>query len=460
MVKLARLRPASEGSQAVSPARRAAYRTIRRVFGGDAFADHVLRAEASRLHLDPRDRALAHQLAYGTVQRKASLDYVLSAIASRPVAGIDPALRDLLRLGIFQLVHLDGIPAHAAVNETVEMAKEECGRGHRFANALMRRAAREGRDLLHELRPDSVREAAILHSHPDWLVRAWWAALGREETLELLECNNRAAESAVRVNELLVTPSEVVEALERAGVATRSAAHLPEGLVLGAPWDAHGSSLWAAGAVMPQSRASMLVGRVVGPRAGERVLDLCAAPGGKTTHLAALMGGEGQVVAVEARPRRAARLADTARRMGAENVEVITGDARTGAPAGPFDRVLLDPPCSDLGTLRSRPDARWRKSPEQILELAALQRELLGAAASRVRPGGVLVYSTCTISAEENEGQVAAFLAAHPDWSADHLGEELPAYAHDGDGRFLRPLPHRHGTDGFFIARLRRERAA
>ena len=195
-------------------------------------------------------------------------------------------------------------------------------------------------------------------------------------------------------------------------------------------------------------------------RQGEGVLDLCAAPGGKTTHLAALMGGEGEVVAVELHPRRAERLVDTARRMGAEIVEVVTGDARTDAPDGPFDRVLLDPPCSDLGTLRSRPDARWRKSPEQVVELAALQRVLLGAAAARVRPGGVLVYSTCTISAEENEHQVAGFLSAHPDWSADSLGEELPAYAHDEDPRFLRLLPHRHGTDGFFVARLRRELAA
>jgi 16S rRNA (cytosine967-C5)-methyltransferase len=460
VVRLARLRPADYGRQTVSPARRTAYRAVRRVFGDDAWADHAFRAEAGRARLDARDRALAQQLVYGTVQRVASLDYVLSAVASRPIGGIDPGLRDVLRLGIFQLVHLDGVPDHAAVNETVELAREECGRGHRFANALMRRAAREGGELLRELSAASPREAAVVHSHPEWLVDLWWDALGPDEALALLERDNLAAESAVRVNELLVTRGEAVRALEATGVATRPAPDLPEGLVLESPYDVHGSPLWSAGAIMPQSRASMLVARALAPAPGERVLDLCAAPGAKTTHLVALMGGRGEVVSVERHPRRAQRLRDTCRQMGAASVQVVTGDARD-APEGPFDRVLLDPPCSDLGTLQSRPDARWRKSPEQIEELVGVQRELLGAAARRVRPGGVLLYSTCTISPDENERQIARFLeeGAGAGFGADDLGAEHPRYAHPREPRFLQLLPHRHGTDGFFMARLRREGA-
>jgi 16S rRNA (cytosine967-C5)-methyltransferase len=456
MVRVSTVPAPHEGRGGVSPARRAAYRAVRRVFGEGAWADHALRAEAARANLDPRDRAFAQQLAYGTVQRRASLDYVLSVIASRPVEGIDPGLRDVLRLGIFQLVHLDGVPPHAAVNETVELAKQECGRGHRFANALMRRAAREGRELLKDLSPASVCEAAIVHSHPEWLVRLWWDALGPEEALELLERDNVAAESSVRANELLVTPAEATRALEAAGVAVRPARHLDEGLVLETPYDVHGSPLWAAGAIMPQSRGSMLVARALAPQPGERVLDLCSAPGAKATHVAALMGDMGEVVAVERNARRAQQLEATCRRMAARSVRVVTGDARTHAPAGPFDRVLLDPPCSDLGTLQSRPDARWRKSHEQIGELAILQRELLEAASDRVRPGGVLTYSTCTISPQENERQVRGFLDGHPGWEADPLGAEHPWCAHPEDGRFLRLLPHRHGTDGFFIARVRR----
>jgi 16S rRNA (cytosine967-C5)-methyltransferase len=443
----------------VSAARRAAYRTVRRVFGDDAWADHAFRVEADRAHLNARDRAFAQQLAYGTVQRKASLDYVLTAVASRPVGGIDPALRDLLRLGFFQLIYLGGVPDHAAVNETVELAKSESQRGHRFANALMRRAAREGRDLLRELDPDSPSEAAILHSHPEWLVRLWWRVLGSQPTLELLECDNTAPESAARVNCLLVTVGEVARSLCQAGVQWHPAPGLPDGLVLDTPYDVHGSPLWAAGAVMPQSRASMLVSHVLDPRPAERVLDLCAAPGGKTTHIAALMEGSGDVVSVERHPRRSEQLEATCERMGAHRVRVICGDAAADAPQGPFDRVLLDPPCSDLGTLQSRPDARWRKTPEQIESLAATQTLLLAAAASRVRPGGVLVYSTCTISPRENEDQVLAFLDAHPEWAADDLGADRPEYAHTADARFLQLLPHVHRTDGFFIARLRRRDA-
>jgi 16S rRNA (cytosine967-C5)-methyltransferase len=227
-----------------------------------------------------------------------------------------------------------------------------------------------------------------------------------------------------------------------------------EGLVLDAPFDAHGSELFSNGAVMPQSRASMQVSRILDPRPGERVLDLCAAPGAKASHIAALIRGEGSVTAVERNPRRAQELAANCERLGAR-VEVVTADARE-APEGPYDRVLLDPPCSDLGTLQARPDARWRKTPEQLAELVALQAELLEAAAARVAPGGTLVYSTCTISPDENERQIEAFLATRPDFAADDLGAEHPDLASPADGRFVQLLPHRHGTDGFFIARLRR----
>jgi 16S rRNA (cytosine967-C5)-methyltransferase len=239
-------------------------------------------------------------------------------------------------------------------------------------------------------------------------------------------------------------------------VRTRPAGDLPEGLVLDEPYDLHGSPLFESGALMPQSRASMLVARVLDPQPGDRVLDLCAAPGAKTTHAAALMDGKGQIVAVEKHASRVEALAENCRRLGADIVEVRQGDSRDVIEAEGFDRVLLDPPCSDLGTLQARPDVRWRKDAGTIDRLVAEQEALLGAAARQVRPGGTLVYSTCTISQRENEEQMLAFLDTHPDFTADDLGAELPAYADRRDGRFLQLLPHRHGTDGFFIARLRR----
>jgi 16S rRNA (cytosine967-C5)-methyltransferase len=222
-------------------------------------------------------------------------------------------------------------------------------------------------------------------------------------------------------------------------VPAHEAPGLPEGLVLEGPFDAFASPEFRDGRVMPQSRASMLVSRTLGPQPGERVLDLCAAPGAKTTHIAALMEGRGSVVAVERNPRRAKELRRTCAVMGADGVEVRVGDARSTPESGPFDRVLVDPPCSGLGTLQSRPDIRWRATGESIAELAAIQRAILAAGAAAVRPGGALVYSVCTISRAEANGVIDPFLAKHSEFSLD-------------EQRLL--TPHRDGTDGFYIARL------
>jgi 16S rRNA (cytosine967-C5)-methyltransferase len=440
----------------VSPGRRCAFRVLRRVTDEGAFADRAFRAEAERARLDPRERAFAQQLAYGTVQREGTLDWLIGKLASRPADELDPPLRDALRLGLFQLLFLDGVPDHAAVGQTVELAKTGRGGGHRLANAVMRRATRDGRSLLDSLDDSDPAHAALKESHPEWIARMWWEALGPDEAVQLMQRDNEPPESAVRVNELRATRDELVAELASLGAEPRPAADLPEGIVLGAPFDVHGSAPFASGALMPQSRASMTVARVVAPQPGERVLDLCAAPGAKTTHLAALMGNRGEVVAVEQHAGRAEALRENCARLGASIVEVRTGDAADPLAGDGFDRVLLDPPCSDLGTLQARPDVRWRKSPAALEGLRAEQERLLAAAAARVRAGGVLVYSTCTVSPGENEGRMFAFLDANPDFSADDLGAERPDARHPRDGRFLQLLPHRHGTDGFFIARLRR----
>ena len=434
-----------------SPARVVAHRVLLRVTEEGAFADRAFRAEADRAWLDPRERAFAQQLAYGTVQRLAALDHVLAAVADRPLDRIDPPVRDALRLGLFQLVWMDSVPDRAAVEQTVELAKSASRAAGGFANAVMRRAAREARGLL-EQAPPAVRE-----SHPEWMLRMWTDALGAAEAAALLVRDNEPPESAVRANELRTTRESLRRELAELGVESHDAPGLPEGLVLDTPFDVHGSEPFARGDLMPQSRSSMLVAHVLDPEPGERVLDMCAAPGGKTTHIAALMDGRGSVVAVEHNERRAAELAENRDRLGASIVEVLARDARDPVEPGGFDRVLLDPPCSDLGTLQSRPDARWRKTPEQVEELAAVQAELLESAAAQVRPGGTLVYSTCTISPAENERRLAAFIEGHADFAADDLGAERPELASPADRRFLQVLPHRHGTDGFFIGRLRRQ---
>ncbi|MEA2288773.1 MAG: rRNA (cytosine967-C5)-methyltransferase [Solirubrobacteraceae bacterium] len=396
---------ASSGPEAVTPARRAAYAVVRRVLTEGAWADRALHGEAR--DLEPRERALAKRLAFGTVQRRLTLDHVIDA---RTKGRLEPGVRAALQLGLFQLLFLDRVAEHAAIAEAVELAKPSPG--HRVVNAVLRRVQREGVAL-----PDdtTIRGAAVHHSHPEWLVALWWDALGAETTRALLAADNEPGELALRVNTLVDFDLSDIPG-RREG----------ETIVVDGPFDALAHPGYGAGAFTPQSRASQRVARVVDPQPGERVLDLCAAPGGKTTHLAALMGGAGEVVAVERHPGRARALRATAARMHAGSVRVVTADAKAFTDEAAFDRVLLDPPCSGLGTLQSHPDLRWRMTPAGIAQLAEEQDALLHAARRALRPGGVLVYSVCTISPAE-----------------ERLRVPEP----------IRTWPHSDRTDGFYIAR-------
>jgi 16S rRNA (cytosine967-C5)-methyltransferase len=392
-------------STTVTPARRAAHAVVRRTLVDGAYADRALHGEARGL--DSRDRALAKQLAFGAVQRRLTLDHVIAEHVDRR---LEPDVRAALQLGLFQLLFLDGIAPHAAIGEAVELAKPSPG--HRLVNAVLRRVQREGAELPSDETPEG---AAIRHSHPLWLVELWWDWLGPEQTRALLAADNEPAELALRVNALVEHDLDDIP-------GTRGG----DAIVVDGPFDALGHPGYTAGAFMPQSRASQLVAPIVDPQPGERVLDLCAAPGGKTTHLAALMEGTGEVVAVERHPQRAKALNATCERMRAANITVVTADAKDYDGEHGFDRVLLDPPCSGLGTLSSHPDLRWRVSPSHIDRLAAQQDELLAAARRALRPGGTLVYSVCTLSPRE-ERLVTADVQ-----------------------RTLPPVDH---TDGFYIAR-------
>jgi 16S rRNA (cytosine967-C5)-methyltransferase len=438
-----------------SDARVCAYAVLRRVFEDGAYADQALHAESRAL--GPRDRALAMRLAYGAVQRKGTLDRLIEGLAERPVARLDPPLLAALRLGLYELLYLDGAPDYAVVADAVELAKCNARAGHGLVNAALRRAGREGSTALLGAMSDATPEqAAVKHSHPEWIARLWWQELGAEGACALMAFDNEPGELALRANTLLTDAPTLVRKLP---VRTHADPDLPEALVLEEAFDVHGSPLWREGAFLAQSRAAMLVARVLAPHPNERVLDLCAAPGGKSTHLAALMHGTGEVVAVEHDRRRAGTLVRTAQRLGARNVRVELADASHPRPEGAvYDRVLVDPPCSGLGTLQARPDLRWRMQPSRLAELEPAQERILAAGAQALRPGGVLVYSTCTISPTENERQIAGFLDIHPDFSLDDLSAELRAYRHPSSRapETVLTLPHRDHTAGFFIARLRR----
>jgi 16S rRNA (cytosine967-C5)-methyltransferase len=370
-----------------SPARRAAFRVVRRVAEQGAFADQAFHAEAARL--DARDRALARQIAFGAIQRRRTLDHVITALGAR--RRLDPPIRAALQTGLFQVLFLDGIPDHAAVDESVELVRRSRGSG--LVNAVLRRATREGRDVL-----DAIDDDAVRHSVPDWLATLWRDAYGAETAMALMARANEPLELALRPNTLKATAQEVA-----AGTGGR----VVEGaVVVDGPLDAHAHPLWQAGAYMPQSRSSQRVAPALGAQPGERVLDLCSAPGGKATHLAALMRDEGEIVAVEKDADRADQLRTTIDRMGATIVRVEVADAAGWDGTG-FDRVLADPPCSGLGTLQAKPDLRWRMTPERIEGLVDEQRRILDTATRAVRPGGVLVWSTCTLNPAENEELLA-----------------------------------------------------
>jgi 16S rRNA (cytosine967-C5)-methyltransferase len=438
-----------------SEARLAAYLVLRRTFEQGAFTDRAFHRAA--VGLRGRDRALAMHLAYGAVQRRLTLDHLIEQASGRAAEKIDAPLLAALRLGCYELCFAGSAP-HAVVNDAVELAKGS--HGHALVNAVLRRISREGEALLGALSDEQPIGASILHSMPLWIVERWWEQLGAEATRALLARANEPAESSLRANTLRTDAPALVAALEALGVAAAMPGEPPEAVIALGAFDAHGSALWRQGALMPQSRASMIVGHCVGVVPGERVLDLCAAPGGKTTHLAALMGGDGEVVAVERHAGRARALALTAIRMGAANVTVEVGDATRPRRAGErFARVLLDAPCSGLGTLQSRPDLRWRASPDAVRSLAEQQARLLSAAAAACAPGATLVYSTCTISAAENEHQIGAFLDAHSEFAAIDLQPRYPAWAHPHARDQLLALGHVQRSDGFFIAALRRAEA-
>jgi 16S rRNA (cytosine967-C5)-methyltransferase len=406
----------------VSPARAAAYGVIVRVFEEGAYADRALRTAVVRL--DERDRQLARRLVFGAVQHARTLDHAIETFGRRPVAKLDPPVRAALRLGAYQLGFLDGVPRYAAVNESVELVRRaRLERAVPFANAVLRRLAEGLRPLLDALPEETPAEAALKHSYPDWVAEVWWRDLGADGARALMRAQNE--------------PAEIVVRLVRGEIEGVSDPDVP------GAWHVErlDEQAFAEGRLWPQSRGSQLAGLAVGSREGERTLDVCAAPGGKATQL------RGEVVAVDANEARARELEENCRRLGAANVTVVCADGRALPPElTGFDRALVDAPCSGLGVLAARPDLRWRSEP-----LPQLQLELLRAAAARVRPGGTLVYSVCTINADESEAVVDAS-GLEVDAT---LGEEWPQFRHARRPEFLQTLPHVHGTSGFFVARLR-----
>ncbi len=443
--------PAAAPRGAVTDARTAAAEVCADLRGGDLL-DFSFERRTTRL--DPRDRRWTRELVYGMLRRRSWLDALLAERVSGGLARLDVDVIDLLRLGAYQLLAMGSVPPYAAIGQTVELVKRRHGIGaSKLANAVLRRLDREREHLAPAIPADPVDALALEFSHPRWIVARWLARWGEADTRRLLEANNGEAPLVARPYHVVREQLEAM--LESAGVETAEAPLVPDSLVLVSGVGSMTElGAFKQGLFHLQDPASTLVTRYASVPTGATVADLCAAPGGKALELARTAG---VVLAGDASRHRLGRVRENVARLDASNILPFAGDA-LHPPLGEVDAVLVDAPCTGTGTFRRHPDARWRLKASDLAVLPSLQRSILRAAAAIVRPGGLLIYSTCSLELEENDEQVTTFLAEHPDWTLDAPPAGVVPETVLDDG-LLRVLPQSHGTDGAFAARFRRPRA-
>ena len=435
--------------------RELAMQVLQKVHVEGAYANVALAETLREIKLTERDRRFLTELVYGVVKAGESLDYRIGKYVA-DIRKAQPAIRELLRLGFYQIFEMDRVPPSAACDTAVELAKKHGRRGaDSFVNGVLRAALREPeRAALPDGR--NAHALALRTWHPKWMVERWMRAYGYERTEELCRCNNTSAPLSVRVNTLRTNRPALMEQFTAAGAQVRASAWVPDGIVLGTHGALDELAPLRMGLAQVQDESSMLVAHVLAPEPGMTVIDACAAPGGKTTHIAQRMENRGRILAFDIYEEKIRRIERNAQRLGISIMEAQMCDARAigAAYAGQADRVLVDAPCSGLGVLRRKPDARWKKSPEDVKTLPPLQRAILASAAEAVKKGGILVYSTCTMEECENAAIVANFLRTHTDFVLEETGGFLPVQK--TTEHMVQIMPETDGPDGFFIARMRR----
>jgi 16S rRNA (cytosine967-C5)-methyltransferase len=455
--------------------RQLAFIALRNIHRQGAFTDIALDRVLQTTELSDADRRLVTELVYGSVRRMRSLDALIDQLGKKKAHQQPPDLRTILHIGLYQLRYQERIPASAAVNTTVELAKENGFKGLAgVVNGLLRqydRLASSSSDLNQsnpksndplQLPVEPIDRLGILHSFPNWMIEMWLEQLGVEETEQLCEWLNQSPTIDLRVNPLRVSIEEVEAAMQAAGVDVRRVSHLPQALrVVGGTGRIQQLPGFSEGWWTIQDSSAQLVSHLLDPQAGDVVIDACAAPGGKTTHMAELMADQGKIWACDRAASRLKKLKENSQRLQLQSIQICTGDSRNFPQfTNCADRVLLDAPCSGLGTLHRRPDIRWRITPETVQELSVLQGELLEQAATWVKPGGVLVYATCTLHPQENEEVIQPFLEQHSHWQIKQPSPDSPLSAFSTPQGWLKVWPHRYQMDGFFMVRLMRSESS
>ena len=432
--------------------RQSAFLALRAIQKG-AFADVALDKVLHQSNLSDRDRRLVTELVYGTIRRQRTLDTLIDQLATKKQP--PPDLRIILNLGLYQLRYLSQIPDSAAVNTTVELAKQNGFSGLAgFVNGILRQSLRSE---TFKLPDDPLDRLGILHSFPNWIIQVWLDQFGITETEKLCEWMNQPPQIDLRINTLKTTLDQVEAAMHAQNIEVTRIPHLPQALRLpsstGAIQNLPG---YSEGWWMVQDSSAQLVGYLVDPQPGETVIDACAAPGGKTMHLAELMRDRGTVHALDRTPSRLKKLQQNCDRLDLTTIKIATGDSRNLPQfKQTADRVLVDAPCSGLGTLNRHADARWKQTPETVQDLAQLQAEILTEAATWVKPNGTIVYATCTLHPAENESIVQNFLTQNPNWRIDLPDASSPVAQFLNPQGWIKVLPHCHNMDGFFMVRLK-----
>ncbi len=439
--------------------RRAAFDILLRIERERSYADILIDRELSAGALKGPDRGLLTELVYGVLRRQGTLDHIIGHFSTQRIDKLERAVHLLLRLGLYQALFLDRVPVSAAVNETVKLAHDLAPRAAGFINAVLRQADRE-RDAIPwpDRDADPAGFISARYSNPPWITADWIDQLGMEAAEALARAMLATPPLTVRVNTLKTGREELRARLAGEGVTAEPGRYSPFALHLSGHVQLGALPSFREGLFTVQDESSQMAAILLAPRPGERLLDVCAAPGGKTTHLAQLMDNRGAILACDASPRKLELVAESAARLGIAIIETLPHNATKPLPkADRFDRVLVDAPCSGLGVLRRNPEGKWWKSRQNVAELAATQKAILGNAADRLAEGGALLYATCSTTREENEAVIDDFLSRRSDFVLEDLHELFPTHAGLFTGRgCFRSWPHIHGMDGFFAARLRR----